>query len=200
MPRDNCSFFADHAEGSISKITTPGTGGTLSRRSLFDHMTRTLTFTLIMLFIMPFSAHAVQVGTLAPGFSLMDLNGKIVTLDTFKGKVIFLNFWAPWCIPCRDELPELDKLYKKYNGKGFEVIGISMDTSEAGIRKFMQKVPVTFPILIDKQGKADNAYGFTGLPSGFLINRDGVIRYRYTGFGKEDLVEYEKNIMELLQP
>ena len=97
-------------------------------------MTRTFVFTLIMLFIMPFSAHSVQTGAVAPDFSLVDLNGETVTLEQFKGKVVFLDFWAPWCVPCRDELPELDKLYKKYKQDGFEFIGICMDTSEPGIR------------------------------------------------------------------
>lgn len=162
-------------------------------------MTRTLAFTLIMLFIISFSAYAVQIGAPAPGFSLVDLNGTIVTLEQFKGKVVFLNFWAPWCVPCRDELPELDKLYKQYNRQGFEVVGISMEPSEAGIRKFMQKVPITFPILIDKSSSVDNAYGVTSLPTGFLVGRDGLIRYRHMGFGKEDLPEYETNITALLK-
>ena len=154
---------------------------------------------LIMLFIVPFSAHAVELGAPAPGFSLVDLDGNGVALEQFRGKVVFLDFWAPWCMPCRDELPELEKLYERYRKDGLVVIGISVETSEAGIRKFMRKVPVTFPVLIDKQGQADHAYGFTGLPAGFLIGRDGAIRYRHTGFGKEDLAEYEQNILKLLK-
>jgi peroxiredoxin len=162
-------------------------------------MPRTFAFTLILMILLPFSARAVQLGEPAPGFSLVGLDGNVVSLEQFKGKVVFLDFWAPWCVPCRDELPELDKLYKKYKQDGFEVIGISVENSDPGIRNFLRKVAVTFPVLVDKQGKADQAYGFTGLPAGFLISREGVIRYRHMGFGKEDLAEYEQNIIKLLK-
>jgi peroxiredoxin len=74
---------------------------------------------------------ADQAGTVAPAFALRDLNGNSVTLEQFRGKVVFLDFWALWCTPCRKELPELDTLYRKYGKEGFVVIGICMETSEA---------------------------------------------------------------------
>jgi peroxiredoxin len=147
----------------------------------------------------PVYSYAGEAGTVAPSFSLADLNGKTVTLEQFRGKVVFLNFWALWCGPCREELPELDRLYRKYGKEGLEVIGICMETSEARVSGFLRKAPVMFPILMDKNGDTAEAYRFSGLPSGFIIGRDGVIRHRHMGFGRELLPEYEKEIMELLK-
>ena len=153
----------------------------------------------LFMLLQPVYSYAGQAGTVAPSFSLADLNGKTITLEQFRGKVVFLNFWALWCGPCREELPELDRLYRKYGKEGLEVIGICMETSEARVISFLRKVRVTFPILMDKNGDTAEAYRFSGLPSGFIIGRDGVIRHRHTGYGRELLPEYEKEIMELLK-
>jgi peroxiredoxin len=144
-------------------------------------------------------AHASQEGTQAPGFSLRDMTGSAITLEQFKGKVVFLDFWAPWCIPCRDELPELDSFYRKFQHEGFIVIGIAVDASAEGVAKFLQKVPVSFPVLVDPKGTVAEAYRLVNLPTGYLIGRDGVIRHRHAGSGREIMQTYEKEITELLK-
>lgn len=143
-------------------------------------------------------AYAAQEGRQAPGFSLRDLTGGSVTLEQFKGKVLFLAFWAPWCVPCRDELPELERLYTKYRDKGFVVIGISVESSASGVSSFLKKVPVTFPVIIDGTGQIAEAYRITGLPASFLIDRGGVVHTRYWGFEKKSLSKYEADIADLL--
>jgi peroxiredoxin len=153
----------------------------------------------LFLLLFPLAADSAQVGQPAPAISLKDMKGNIVTLESFKGKVVFLDFWAPWCIPCKEELPELDRLYKKYWKDGFEIVGICLDTPKARVTKFLQKVPVTFQILMDKQGDAAEAYRFSGLPAGFLIDRDGIIRKQYKGFARDLLPLYEKEISDLLK-
>ena len=155
--------------------------------------------TLLLAFTFPIVAYAGQVGTPAPDFSLMDLKGNAVTLKQFKGKVVFLDFWAPWCDPCREEIPALDALYKKYRNDGLEVIGIDIDDSEKLAAEFLQKIPVAFTILIDKRGISRRAYNFRMLPTAFIIGRDGVIRNVHMGFGKEFLQMYETEIAELLK-
>jgi thiol-disulfide isomerase/thioredoxin len=156
--------------------------------------------TILLLVIMqPIFAQASQVGTVAPDFSLSDLNGKAVTLQQFKGKVVFLDFWAPWCDPCREELPALDALYKKYNNDGLVIIGIDMDNSEKLVAEFLKKVPVTFTILIDRKASMGREYSFRTLPTAFIIGKDGVIRFVHLGYGKEFLQMYEKEIVELLK-
>ena len=164
-----------------------------------DLSVKVIIITLLLALALPVFANASQVGTSAPDFSLMDVNGKVVTLKQFTGKVVFLDFWAPWCDPCREELPELDALYKKYNSDGLEVIGVDIDDSEKLKAEFLQKFPVAFTILIDKKGIIRREYSFRTLPTAFIIGRDGVIQYVHMGFGKEFLQIYEQEITELLK-
>lgn len=154
---------------------------------------------LTLLLILPMYAYPGQIGITAPAFSLIGMNGNVVTLEQFKGKVVFLDFWAPWCVPCKEELPELDTLYQKHGTDGFEVIGICLDTNENAAKTFLRKVPVTFNIVIDARGDVADAYRISGLPVGLIIGRDGVIRHRHVGFGQEFLPLYEQEINALLQ-
>jgi peroxiredoxin len=144
-------------------------------------------------------AYAAQEGGQAPGFSLRDVTGGTVTLEQFKGKVVFLDFWAPWCIPCRDELPELDRLYRKFQHEGFIVVGIAVDDSTEGVSKFLQKFPVSFPVLMDSGGSVAEDYRLSHLPTGYLIGRDGIIRHRHPAYSRDFLKIYEQEIAELLK-
>ena len=157
-------------------------------------------FTLLfLLFFVPIRCYSEQIGTMAPAFSLVDVNGSVVMLEQFKGKVVFLDFWAPWCIPCRQELPELDKLYKKFHDDGLEVIGISIDPSEKNVAAFLQKVPLSVHIVIDKKNEVSDAYRVSSLPTGFIVGRDGIIQRIHKGFDKGSLPLYEKEIDALLK-
>jgi peroxiredoxin len=142
-------------------------------------------------------AHAAQEGTQAPGFSLRDLKGDTITLEQFKGKIVFLDFWAPWCVPCRDEFPALESLYRKFQSEGFIVVGIAVDASTEGVAKFLKKAPVSFPVLIDSNGTVAESYRLINMPTAYIIGRDGIVRYRHLGYGKELLLKYEKEIGEL---
>jgi thiol-disulfide isomerase/thioredoxin len=154
---------------------------------------------LFLIFVSSNVAYADQVGTMAPAMTLMDLDGRIVKVDHFKGKVMFLDFWAPWCIPCKEELPELDRLYKKYKDEGLIVIGISVHASARDVALMFKRAPVAFSVFVDSTGDANDAYLVSGIPTAFLIGKDGVIRHRHTGFVKELLPLYEKEIADLLK-
>ncbi|MHB8845255.1 MAG: TlpA disulfide reductase family protein [Nitrospirota bacterium] len=158
-------------------------------------MTRPLLIAFFV-FLLLGTGHA---GPAAPAFEVRDITGTTLSLEHFRGKVLFLAFWAPWCITCRDELPELDNLYRKYRSDGFAVVGISEDASEAAVSAFVKKVPVSFPIAIDPRSSVADAFRLSNLPSGYLIGRDGVIRHRYRGFNKSLVKTYEKDIRELLE-
>jgi len=160
--------------------------------------TRSLIITCWLALLFAAVAYAAQEGTQAPGFNLRDLKDNAVTLDQYTGKVVLLVFWAPWCIPCRDELPELDRLYNKFGDKGFIVVGIAEDASIEMVVHFLNKVPVSFPMVIDRSHDAAEAYRLSNLPSGYLITRDGIIEHRYRGSGKALISRYEKDIEDLL--
>lgn len=160
---------------------------------------KVLVITLLLAIMLPAFAYASQVGSVAPDCSFVDLTGKPVSLQQFKGKVVFLDFWAPWCDQCREELPALDALYKKYGKDGLEIIGIDIDASEARVAEFLQTVPVTFTILIDKKSTGRKAFSFRTIPTAFIIGRGGVIQHVHMGFGKEFLQMYEREIEELLK-
>jgi peroxiredoxin len=151
-----------------------------------------------MLFLAPASIFAGKPGDVAPAISLADVHGTIVTLESLRGKVVLLNFWAPWCRPCREELPDLDVLNKKYSSRGFTVLSVCMEPSVSRVSEFLQKRPVSFPVLVDKDSEASEAYFISGLPATFLIGKDGVIRYKHMGSGKELLKIYEQEITDLL--
>ncbi len=153
----------------------------------------------LMILISPFYARSAGIGEAAPAFTLKDMKGNAVTLESFKGKVVFLDFWATWCGPCKEEFPELDAIYKKYGKDGFEVVGISVDKSESNVAEFLKKRPVSFSILTNTKGDVAEAYGLPGMPTGFIIDKGGVIRYRHAGFSKAFLPVYEKEIVELLK-
>ena len=151
-----------------------------------------------MLLLAPVSVFAGKPGDAAPAFTLADVHGNTVTLDSLKGKVVLLNFWAPWCRSCKEELPDLDGLHKKYSSRGFTVLSICIERSVSAVSEHLQKRPVTFPVLVDKDGKVSETYFFSGLPASFLIGKDGTIRHRHVGSGKEILKMYEQEITDLL--
>lgn len=158
-------------------------------------MARSLLIALLAL-LLPGTGHA---GPAAPAFVVKDMSGTTLSQEQFRGKVLFLAFWAPWCITCKDELLELDSLYQKYRNDGFAVIGISEDASEAAMSAFVKKVPVSFPLAIDPQSAVADAFRLANLPSGYLIDRDGMIRHRYRGFNKSFVKLFEKDIRDLLK-
>ena len=110
----------------------------------------------------------------APNFSLEDLNGKKVDLKQFRGKVVFLNFWATWCGPCKEEMPSMEALYQKFKEKGFVFLTISVDYEEKKkVKEFINKHHYTFPVLIDSKCLTLDLYGVKGIPTTILIDKKG---------------------------
>ncbi|MEK7376790.1 MAG: TlpA disulfide reductase family protein [Candidatus Margulisiibacteriota bacterium] len=109
-------------------------------------------------------------------FELKDLSGKAVKLSDYKGKFIFLNFFASWCPPCREEMPSIQRLYEKtLSWKGFKLIVVSVDAIENDARAFIKNGKYTFPVLLDSGSKAADNYGIRGIPATFIINKKGKI-------------------------
>jgi|SRR5688572_5562749 peroxiredoxin len=125
---------------------------------------------------------AVKLGEPAPDFQLRDLEGRLVTLSDFRGKVVLLNFWATWCGPCRVEMPAMEQLYRTFPRKDFEILAVSTDAQgEVVTRPFQKKNHLTFPILHDDGYLVGLTYGARSLPMTFMVDRQGVIRHQIFG-------------------
>jgi peroxiredoxin len=127
-----------------------------------------------------------EIGTKAAEFSLINLVGEEVTSEQFEGKVVILNFWATWCGPCRFEIPDFIKIYKKYQKDGLEIVGIAVSSGSAvQIQKFVDKWGINYPVLTGDekylQDLANKYGGIFGIPTTFLIDRKGVIREKWIG-------------------
>lgn len=121
---------------------------------------------------------APQTGFLAPDFTLPSSTGESITLSSFYGSPVIVNFWASWCTPCRKEMPAIQQVYADFENQGLIILGInttSQDNKEDAIA-FSKKVGVTFPILFDENGQVNTVYQIRALPTTFFINSDGVIQ------------------------
>jgi peroxiredoxin len=117
----------------------------------------------------------------APDFRLADPEGRRVSLRDQRGKIVFLNFWATWCVPCRVEMPEMEKLYQDFRPRGFVVLAVDFRESPAQVRRFAQELKLTYPVLIDEDGSVFQAYLVRGLPATYLIDRKGLMVGRAIG-------------------
>jgi peroxiredoxin len=124
----------------------------------------------------------VKPGEPAPNFQLRDMNGRIVALSDLRGKVVLLNFWATWCGPCRVEMPAMERLYRAYERKDFEILAVSTDAQGVAVtRPFQQENKLTFPILHDADFRVGLSYGARTLPMTFMVDRQGIVRQHIFG-------------------
>lgn len=147
------------------------------------------------------SALALGQGQSAPDIRLTDLAGKPVSLATLRGKVVLVDFWASWCKPCREELPVLEALHKKYAAEGLVIIGVNVDKDVAAARKFLQenKLNLSFALANDAQHKVAESYAPPTMPSSYLIDREGKVRFVHEGFRASDAAKMEAEIKQLLK-
>ncbi len=122
-----------------------------------------------------------RVGFRAPGFSVPALDGRSLSLADYRGKVVMINFWATWCIPCRVEMPSMENLYEKYGGRGFEILAVSGGESQSVVQPFIENLKLSFPILLDEQFEVHEKYEVSAIPSTFLVDKSGVITHRFFG-------------------
>jgi len=118
----------------------------------------------------------------APDFTFPGLDGKMVSLADYRGKVVLVNIWATWCKPCVDEMPSMEKLYRNFKGQDFEILAVSIDAPGLkAVAPFMKKYNLTFPALIDSEGAIKTVYGITGVPESFIIDKQGILIKKIVG-------------------
>ena len=145
-------------------------------------------------------AWAATVSGPAPVFTLQSNKGQQVALAQLKGKVVMVNFWATWCVPCRQEMPHLQALYDRYNGLGFELLAVNVEKNNAeGARKWLEETPVTFPVLFDPENQVTKLYKVQTMPSTVIIGRNGTMRFIHQGYKPGYEGEYQTEVRALLR-
>lgn len=143
------------------------------------------------------SATAQEVGSRAPSF---DLPGTVkpVRFADFKGRVVYVDFWASWCAPCKQSFPWMNEMQAKYGPRGFSVVGINVDQKREDADKFLISTPANFLVAYDTTGKVAETYQPKGMPTSFLIGADGKVRAVHIGFKDSNREELEREIQAAL--
>lgn len=122
----------------------------------------------------------------APDFTLEDLSGRPLSLKKLRGEVVFLNFWATWCVPCRQEMPTMEKLYQEFKERGLVVVAVNYRETKEEIQKFVDELGLTFPVLVDRDGRVSETYGVWSIPLSYFIDRKGDFIGKVSGYRRWD--------------
>jgi peroxiredoxin len=144
-------------------------------------------------------AHAAVSTGAAPDFTLRTLDGRNLRLQEQRGQVVLVNFWATWCGPCRQEMPHLKRLYDKYKGAGFVLLGVNIDDDMRKASELATATGLNFPVLFDTDKKVTRSWDLGAMPSTVLIDRDGRVRHIHRGYRDGLEQTYEAQARELLK-
>lgn len=158
-----------------------------------------LVFAMLALGI-PVPALAVGPGGAVPGIAAPRLAdpSRRVEFAKFRGEVVYVDFWASWCVPCRESMPALDRLFRKYHDRGFRVVGVNKDVATDDALRFLKRVNVSFPLVADRDDAVAKAFDVRAMPSGYLVDREGVVRYVHLGFTTDTAIQLRTEIESLL--
>ena len=146
------------------------------------------------------SVMALSVGDMAPNFKLKNLEtGKYESLKKYRGKVVYLDFWASWCGPCRQSLPLLNELRSELKRKGFEVLAVNLDEDTEDAKTFLKQFPVVYPVLLDPKGKVPQKYELPGMPTSFLLDKQGRVQKIHVGFKPKDMKGIRSEVISYLR-
>ncbi len=145
------------------------------------------------------SAVAAVPSGAAPDFTLRTADGRNLRLQEQRGQVVLVNFWATWCGPCKQEMPHLDKLYQKYKGSGFVLLGVNVDDDARQAVGTAARLGVSFPVLLDAEKKVSRLYDLNSMPLTVVIDRDGRVRHIHRGYREGYENTYDKQIRDLLK-
>lgn len=145
-------------------------------------------------------AAVVEVGRPAPSYAAVDLQGDSVSLAGLRGRPVLLNIWATWCAPCREEIPYLQQLHDRHGAAGLEIVGVSVDTrgEERKIAEFAAEMGMTYPLWHDPDERVSAVFLALGVPASYLIDRDGVLRWRHLGVLRESNAAFQAALASAL--
>jgi thiol-disulfide isomerase/thioredoxin len=143
------------------------------------------------------SASAQEVGKPAPAFDLPGTS-KAIRLADLKGRVVYVDFWASWCAPCKQSFPWMNEMQAKYGPRGLNIVGVTVDKKREDADKFLASTPAKFLVGFDTTGKVAETYRPAGMPTSFLIGADGIVRAVHVGFREKDKEDLEREIAAAL--
>jgi peroxiredoxin len=143
-------------------------------------------------------AVAVEQGDKAPDFTAPGMSGEAISLAAYRGKVVYLDFWASWCGPCAQALPALEALRKEFPPGDFQVVAVNVDREAKSAKAFLKKRPVGYPSALDPKGAIPAQFGVEVMPTSFLIDRDGTVRHVQRGFRTDDVESLRQQIRQLV--
>jgi peroxiredoxin len=155
---------------------------------------------LLVLALASPAAFGLEAGDRAPAFSAPSLTGDgTVELSRYRGKIVYLDFWASWCAPCLTAIPEIEAMRSEFPAQDFQIIAVNLDQAKKKALRFLAKNPVGYPSASDPKGRLPGQYGVETMPTSYLIDRDGVIRYVHRGFQRGDSAKLREEIRALLK-
>lgn len=144
-------------------------------------------------------ARAVDAGASAPAFRLQDAQGATVALEALRGRVVYVDFWASWCAPCRRSFPWMGEMQQRYGHRGFTVVAVNVDRQREAAMRFLAAVPAPFTVVFDAQGATPETYAAKGMPSSYLVDARGIVDRVEVGFREERKAALEERIRALLE-
>ncbi len=145
------------------------------------------------------NALAVSPGEMAPDINLTGSGSESVSLNQYRGKVVYLDFWASWCGPCRQSFPWMNAMHDKYAGKGLVVLAINLDGNQTDAQKFLQENPARFALGFDPKARTPRLFGVKGMPTSYLVDRHGRVVDVHVGFNVDKKDELELKLIKLLE-
>lgn len=143
------------------------------------------------------AANALEVGAAAPELDLPGAGGTVRLAD-YRGKLVYVDFWASWCKPCLQSFPWMNEMQERYGAKGFQVIGVNVDAKSDDARRFLSETPAKFVVAFDARGEAPKSYAIKGMPTSFLVGPDGKVLLQHAGFRDADRAQLEAKIRQSL--
>lgn len=159
----------------------------------------TLAGTASLLVGLAFASVSAQAKEEAPDFTLKSKDSGNIRLSEQRGNIVLVNFWASWCGPCRDELPEMEALYQEYQDLGFEILAVNVDDEASKADVLLDDIEVSFPVLYDTLGEVSELYDVNAMPTTVMIDRDGNQRLVHLGYRAGDEKKYEKALKILMR-
>ena len=156
-------------------------------------------FIFLVFVFLPLSASAISVGDTVPSFKARTIDGsKSIAVDDYRGKVVLIDFWASWCPPCLKSLPKYNELRREIGTSDFEIVAVNVDENTEDAKKFLAKHPVSYPIAKDPKGVLPGVFGVKAMPTSYLVDKNGVVKYVHAAFKEGDIEKLRVQIEKLI--